>query len=364
MTEKAMPVSLKGVTSTNDDPSRCVICSEPFAVGLYQRVSALNACCGKRACIDCSRKPGAFYVQSKDCCVLCHTSGVRTSIGLVKKKAKQGHAWAQTLLGRCFFIGGAVKESNHEALRWFRKAAASGHPFAAVMVGQMLLQGDGCERNLSSARAHFGRTISLDENVAGTARELLVNVAVSYQESREFDTAITILAPLAELGVNHARHNLGIAYSNNGDVSSALDIYGQTASEGLVEEPAAFDSLIMCRSIGNMWPQARFWLSMGTKNLRSLLSSCGDPKRVLGVIVGVRTGLREIRDQCGGCGAALQGDMRKKCGGCKTFCYCNRDCQKAHWNRSKDGHREECKEVMELRRKVKDARKESKSGNK
>jgi hypothetical protein len=103
---------------------------------------------------------------------------------------------------------------------------------------------------------------------------------------------------------------------------------------------------------------------MGTKNLRSLLSSCADRKSVLDIIVLFRTGLRKIRNKCGGCGAILEGDMRKKCGGCKTFCYCSRECQKLHWNRSKNGHRDECKEVMELKRKVKDARKESKFENK
>jgi len=360
-----MPISLKGITSTNDDPSRCVICSELFPVGRYHAVSAVNPCCGKRACADCDDKPGAFYVESQDRCVLCHTIGCRTSIGLLKKKAKKGHAWAQEILGGLFYSGRSVAMSDHEALRWFRKAAASGHPMAVVMVGHMLLEGDGCEKNLSSARAHLERAISLDENIAGEAREMLVSVAVSYQQIHEFETAITILAPLAELGVDLARHNLGIAYSNNGYSSKALDTFGQIASEeGLLEGPAAFEAAMICSAMEHMWPQARFWLSMGIKNLRSILPSCENPKRLIGLFSAVRTDLRKIRDQCGGCGATLQGDMRKKCGGCKTFCYCNRDCQKAHWNRPNDGHRKECKEVMELKRKVKGARKESKSENK
>ena len=60
MTEKAMPVSLKGITSTNDDPSRCVICSEMFPVGLYQCVSVLNVCCGSGLVLTAAVNPVRF----------------------------------------------------------------------------------------------------------------------------------------------------------------------------------------------------------------------------------------------------------------------------------------------------------------
>jgi len=96
---------------------------------------------------------------------------------------------------------------------------------------------------------------------------LLVNLAETFQRNGEFETAITILAPLAELGVNFAPHNLGIAYSKIEDISNALHIYGQIAAEGLaVAEPICFEAMICCVLV-NKWPQARFWLSMGTKNL-------------------------------------------------------------------------------------------------
>ena len=56
---------------------------------------------------------------------------------------------------------------------------------------------------------------------------------------------------------------------------------------------------------------------------------------------------------------AFEGKDRKFCRSCKTFCYCSRECQKMHWNRKKDGHREDCKGAMELKQKLKKARREA-----
>lgn len=63
----------------------------------------------------------------------------------------------------------------------------------------------------------------------------------------------------------------------------------------------------------------------------------------------VRSKLREMRNSCGGCETVLAGETRKYCRCCLTYCYCNEDCQKKHWD---GGHREECKEVEEHMRKI------------
>ena len=71
----------------------------------------------------------------------------------------------------------------------------------------------------------------------------------------------------------------------------------------------------------------------------------------------IRAKLREISDSCGGCGAALEGDTRQYCRGCKAFCYCSRECQKLHWNRADadGGHRAECKEAQDQACKILEA---------
>ena len=66
----------------------------------------------------------------------------------------------------------------------------------------------------------------------------------------------------------------------------------------------------------------------------------------------MRSKLRELRNSCGGCGVLLAGETRKYCRCCLTYCYCNEECQKQHWE---NGHREECKEVEENMRKIQTA---------
>ena len=63
----------------------------------------------------------------------------------------------------------------------------------------------------------------------------------------------------------------------------------------------------------------------------------------------IRSKLRKMRNSCGGCGTLLAGETRKYCRCCRTYCYCNEDCQKKHWD---GGHKAECKEVEEHMRKI------------
>ena len=67
----------------------------------------------------------------------------------------------------------------------------------------------------------------------------------------------------------------------------------------------------------------------------------------------VHSALCKMRKTCFICGVDLNTTTRKLCKGCKTFCYCSVECQKVHWDRSEDGHRDECKQVMELNKKMK-----------
>ena len=62
-------------------------------------------------------------------------------------------------------------------------------------------------------------------------------------------------------------------------------------------------------------------------------------------IKAVHAKLCELRRVCKTCRVSLKTSNRMLC---KTYCYCSVDCQKEHWERSEDGHREECKIAQKL----------------
>ena len=83
-----------------------------------------------------------------------------------------------------------------------------------------------------------------------------------------------------------------------------------------------------------------------TTDVTPIRPSCqGPPQSVPNHRLGGIVGRKRI---CGGCGVNLKGKPRKICKGCFTQPYCDRDCQKRHWNRKKLSHRDECSALKKL----------------
>ena len=356
--------SLKGTVSTNDDPLRCEKCSDLLPLETLR--SLAYPCCGKMFCPSCQKKQ--MKKNSRSCPAACGmVPSMSASNRLLKKNAKKGRPWAQHFLARLFQRGlGGMAQSDFEAVRWLRKAVSNGHPESMLHLGRMLLEGSGCEQDLVMAAEYVEIAMKAHvEFFTEDALKVLARIGEQYFELGNPTKAISMLSPLAESGHTAAKHKLSFVYCEVHDYPNALkwleeailDMESQNNDElCCLAANSAHEAVRLAMYQGD-YTRAKFWLMMTNKRLRIVLADCyGDPKDVVQMISVARNGLREIRNACGGCGAPLHGAMRKKCGGCKTYCYCNRDCQTAHWNRSKDGHREECKGVMELKEKMKDAR--------
>lgn len=364
---------LRGVISTNDDPFECAWCSGEVVLG--RPFFALD-CCGKRSCPACLENAEAsgtvdtmgFGVDllGDMRCNFCNALKA-WEFTILRNDAKSGKPWAQ------YQFGGTVALEG--ALLWTQKAAAQGHPEAFLRLSDMYLRGCGCTRNLGLAEAYVRQARRLHSHPVFWMRcnKVLVDIADKYlcpEMSFEMDDkAKTILDAIVSEGDASAIDlesctKAAATLSRIREYHSSGEMYARSFCLGRIES-----ALSVCGTAlkTKKYALCRLWLSIACRT-----------KEGYGTCLVVRTGtqvswsdlmprrdhirsaLREIRNSCGGCGTVLEGKMRKYCRGCRAYCYCGRECQKLHWNRSKDGHRDECKEAQEHKHCILEA---IKSGN-
>ena len=336
------PHPLKGIINTNDDPLCCALCS----VELPDGFSAIVACCGKQVCDACDKADCVYvYDPSTGTCRMCNAS--LGNIGIRKKNAKKGHAWAQHLLGLRFSLGNGVTQSYYDAVRWFRKGAAKGHPLAYYGLSYRYMNGEGgCKRDLLEAAKFVKTMVEIDPRFASVADNTMCDIADEYIDGNNYDEAISILQPLVEKGIERAQHTLGRAYYFVDEEALALKWFTDPALHG--EEHSAYMAMLCCQCIEPFpWAQARFWWSVARNREENYIQV---RVREMGQVQSNLSGIRKI---CWICEIELDTATRKLCKGCKAYCYCSVECQKIHWDRSEDGHRDECKEVMALAKKIK-----------
>ena len=365
--EATQPHPLKGILNTNEDPTACCVCCTPIVLQARFREEddddpVVSFCCGALFCtLSCSE------AGPRRACPQCKAPGFATQkqiVGSLKKNAKKGHAWAQYELSTAFDLGkGGVLVSPTDSFRWADKAAGQGHPYAILNTGLNYMKGYGCRRNLSKARRFLERASTFDITLECSQFSLMKLARVVHHRENDTiesqDEAKSILLPLLDSGcaLPLIHFHLGVIYHSEVSLEAAYDHYSRyaiAAEDDKAVQRVALVNVTICKdSLGN-FAQARFWA--GRVKLAAMpFSSAEQRKEALVELLDSRREFRELRDTCGGCGVEFEGKERKFCRACRTFCYCSRECQKLHWNRKDNGHREDCKGLTELKKKMKEA---------
>ena len=378
---------LRGIVNTNDDPTCCALCSDDFPlVGSMQEYCCHVAhCCGKMFCIECIHR---ITGDSEYTCVMCghnwtanpfaldghnKTLTIRASrdlIGTMKKNAKKDLPWSQYQLGWYW-----EDERAMDTTKLLRKAARKNHPAALLSLGQFWRDGFGCKENLEEARRCIDEGMALDFRLAEEGKRLLVSIAENYVSNDALGPAREILEPITRENNGtcatsaDAKYQMGrLVFVYEDDYKTALEWFSSAyfstfefeSKDGDRDRSAPAHSAMVCCQFLNAPACAKFWMASA-----KMMPSDLDIKERMGrvrIMVSFSRTLRSIRDTCGGCGVEFEGKERKFCRGCRAVCYCSRDCQKMHWNRKKDNHREDCKAATELKRKLKEARKKAATG--
>ena len=240
--------------------------------------------------------------------------------------AEQNHPPALVHLGLLYSEGvpGLIKISIAKAMEYFKKAADLGNFHAQLNVALTLQQ---CEQ--------FGLKADYPAAVK------YATLARHYATGKDNSTAAAAASILGFLfldgnhghdsSVNLATHYLGLAVKNG----AAVRFHGLTEfkySDALVQQN---ENLYGYDLTGfNAIPRAMFWLR------KSLAAGQSEAKNVINNFESRETG------KCSACNAseaeAAAGKKFLRCGRCKLYCYCSKECQMKAWSA---GHKVDCKSV-------------------
>jgi tetratricopeptide (TPR) repeat protein len=285
------------------------------------------------------------------------------SVQTLKRSAKKGYPWAHQQLGDVYQIGLRVRRSFDEAFGLFAMAAKNGHPGALERIGRYYLYGrSNCTTvDLPKARHYFEAALAVVPGL-DNCRDGLLEIAQKYQrvntdeshaEAKSILLAITKDPPgdPSAFDLSDALYRLGKAHSRDENHDDAYKAFIDSVTCDGATQPAQnfAPSAMLCADKLGLPAQTRFWF--GKIQLSEIIDH--DLRRHVAVLY-FHLGpiFREMRDTCGGCGAEFDGKERKYCRECRTFCYCSRGCQKLHWNRKDDGHREDCLGLKKLKKQL------------
>ena len=251
------------------------------------------------------------------------------------------------------------RKSPLRAFSWLLKAARGGNPAAFFKLSSMFMRPDSCPdlypgfpSDIRVPGALLRRCKLFHSDYVRPCNKLLLDVVEDHGSFGALDDAKAILVDIAndaDESTFDGQVDAKAAYLSLlfGQRALAAKFYARAFCQGEVHLGFG-GTLVKLHSDMGEHAMSRLWLRACSK-LRIVERSLESWPTLEKLLASAKTKLRDARDSCGGCGTDLQGDMRKYCGGCKAYCYCNGECQKKHWKRAKGGDREECLRMKEQR---------------
>ena len=137
------------------------------------------------------------------------------------RRATRGNAEAQFELGLAYQAGRGVRQSDREAVRWFRQSAVQGHMNAQEWLGAMYLSGNGVSQNLSEAARWFRLSAAQGNASAQQHLALTENLMAQRQSQAQRSSASNLIGPA-----------IGVAVVGAGVAALARAFSGSSASSG------------------------------------------------------------------------------------------------------------------------------------
>ena len=275
---------------------------------------------------------------------------------ILQSELKLGKPWAYNFLGTTLAKDGI----HNEALTWYVRAAMKGN-FDALALSEAYREGKGVPQDLKLSEAFARKARALNPDCALSSNYILLRTAVGYIDVEDTENANAILRGIAkEIDENAIDDDLcgrlAAHLWNAEQYNPSAEMYARSFCCGHIESAHSASYMFSC---GERHALSKLWFDVArhSKSLYNFVEifTSGEKrtwKDIRPQRDAMRSKLRELRNSCGGCRATLAGERRKFCRCCLTYCYCNKECQKQHWE---NGHREECKEVEENMRKIQTA---------
>ena len=165
------PKSLKGIFSTNDEPTRCIFCNKSVLLGqTYLR------CCGK---ICCRRCPGSIVdIRGDNRCASCNAPSSK-SLSVLQRQADWGKVWAQHMLGQYFWLA----DRFAEARTLFIQSALKGNFDSFLSLSRMHYEGKGVSRDLKLSEAFARKARHLHADCGLLSNRRLFRIAAIYSDN-------------------------------------------------------------------------------------------------------------------------------------------------------------------------------------